>query len=68
MRAPSRPIDRQTQSADRHAARLRAAPDRLWCAYFDGQSKLGSGRYSHRLAVTGHAPCFLLLCEAPEAT
>jgi transposase InsO family protein len=45
-----------------------AAPNRLWCADFKGEFKLGNGRYCYPLTVTDHASRFLLLCEALDST
>src|SRR5262245_16265780 len=45
-----------------------AIPNKLWCADFKGEFKLGNGRYCYPLTVTDHASRFLLLCEALEST
>lgn len=40
----------------------------LWCADFEGEFKLGNGRYCYPLTLTDQASRYLLACEAFEST
>lgn len=44
------------------------APNKLWCADFKGEFKLGNGRYCYPLTVSDQASRYLLACEALEST
>jgi putative transposase len=63
VKVPGRPRHRATGTP----LSTDAAPNDLWCADFNGEFKLGYGRYCFPLTVTDHASRYLLLCEALES-
>jgi transposase InsO family protein len=40
----------------------------LWCTDFEGEFRLGDGRYGYPLTVTDQASRMILCCEALEST
>jgi transposase len=55
---------RQRNKAEGTELSQALAPSDLWCVDFNGEFKLGDGRYCYPLTVTGHASRYLLACEA----
>jgi transposase InsO family protein len=64
VKVPGRPRHRATSTP----LSTGTAPNDLWCADFNGEFKLGNGRYCFPPTVTDHASRYLPLCEALEST
>ncbi len=63
---PRRRCRRKTYTPYRSPLREALAPNDIWCADFEGQFKLGNGRYCYPLTITDRHSRLILCIEALE--